>query len=233
MSVNDWYTLQDETRRAMPIGVISDVRLYRDGIAESLSKRPEMTVAWTARDQSSAIRCATDNVTVAVVLDLATIDSLKLLKALRQAFASLIIVGVASRDVDSEIIACAEAGVSGLVSCEGSLEDVSVAVSRAVQGEMSCSPRAAAVLTQRVARLADVRVAAASGTEPDYLTQREHLVLDLIELGFSNKEIAARLSIQVATVKNHVHNVLEKMHVGSRGEAAAKHRGSTALNRMA
>jgi two-component system, NarL family, nitrate/nitrite response regulator NarL len=231
MSAHDWCATQEATLHGMPIGVISDVRLYRDGIAQSLLQRPELTVAWTARDQRTALECASDHATVAVVLDLATIDSLKLLRALRQAFVSLVVVGVASRDVESEIIACAEAGVSGLVSCEGSLDDVTVAVRRAIAGEMSCSPRAAAVLTQRLAMLSDVRGVPVSAEVSSFLTQRENLVLGLIELGLSNKEIAARLHIQVATVKNHVHSVLEKMHVGSRGEAAAKHRGSSPVAR--
>ncbi|MEP6832342.1 MAG: response regulator transcription factor [Gemmatimonas sp.] len=231
MSAADWKATHDTSRLAIPIGVISDVRLYRDGIAESFARRPEFTVVWTARDQESAMQSAALNPAVAVVLDLATFASLKLLRALRQAFATLVIVGVASRDVDSDIIACAEAGVSGLVSCEGSLDDVTVAVSRAVRGEMSCSPRAAAVLTQRVAMLADSRSAPTQGHGHEFLTQREHLVLDLVDQGLSNKEIAARLNIQVATVKNHVHSVLEKMHVGSRGEAAAKHRGSPSMDR--
>jgi two-component system, NarL family, nitrate/nitrite response regulator NarL len=232
MSTHDWRATHDEAKQGMPIGVISDVRLYRDGIAQSLLQRPELTVAWTARDQCSALECAADYATAAVVLDLATIDSLKLLRALRRAFGSLVIVGVASRDVDSEIIACAEAGVSGLVSCEGSLDDVTVAVSRAIAGEMSCSPRAAAVLTQRLAMLSDVRGMPANEPVYNFLTQRENIVLNLIELGLSNKEIASRLHIQVATVKNHVHSVLEKMHVGSRGEAAAKHRGSGPVARI-
>jgi two-component system, NarL family, nitrate/nitrite response regulator NarL len=53
------------------------------------------------------------------------------------------------------------------------------------------------------------------------LTEREAQIADLVADGLSNKAIAARLSIELATVKNHVHSVLEKLRVHSRGEAAA------------
>ena len=54
------------------------------------------------------------------------------------------------------------------------------------------------------------------------LTAREREIAPLLERGLSNKEIASQLHIEVATVKNHVHNLLEKLQVGSRGEAAAR-----------
>ena len=69
------------------------------------------------------------------------------------------------------------------------------------------------------------------------LTSRELRILELIEKGFSNKEIAHSLKIEIATVKNHVHNILQKLHVSRRGEAAAlkhhcnaQHHGATAVS---
>jgi DNA-binding NarL/FixJ family response regulator len=58
------------------------------------------------------------------------------------------------------------------------------------------------------------------------LTPREREILRLLEEGLANKEIAQRLGIEVATVKNHVHNILEKCQVHRRGEAAARMRAS-------
>ena len=211
----------------LPIGVVSDVRLYRDGLAEGLARRAGLAVVWTAGDARSAVAHAADGSATAVVLDLSTHESLGLARAMRQVAPALAIVAFASHDLDREIIECAEAGIGGLVSCDGSLDDLAVALTRAAHGEMSCSPRAAAVLMRRVAAVAaSVAVAPAPSGVDDTLTLRERSILELLDAGLSNKEIAARLHIQVATVKNHVHNVLEKLRVASRSEAAAKHRAA-------
>ena len=95
------------------------------------------------------------------------------------------------------------------------------------RGEMLCSPRLAATLLRRVATLA-------RGTRrlgPVQLTPRELEIVELIDEGLSNKAIATRLSIELATVKNHVHNILEKLEVSSRAAAAARVRASSGRRR--
>ena len=82
--------------------------------------------------------------------------------------------------------------------------------------ELLCSPEIAATLLRRVHAQASER---GLEREPDRLTRREHEVLELIGEGLSNKEIARSLRISCATVKNHVHNVLEKLQIHRRGEA--------------
>jgi DNA-binding NarL/FixJ family response regulator len=89
------------------------------------------------------------------------------------------------------------------------------------RGEFLCSPGTAATLLRRVAALAAERHTADNGAR---LTPREQQVVRLIDEGLSNKEIARRLSIEVRTVKNHVHSILEKLQVRRRGEAAARMR---------
>jgi DNA-binding NarL/FixJ family response regulator len=85
----------------------------------------------------------------------------------------------------------------------------------------------AAALFRRLATLAAGRAPAAGAQQ---LTTREREILRLIDGGLSNKEIAGRLSIEVATVKNHVHNILEKLHVRTRTEAAARLRDRPVLS---
>src|SRR5262249_30645776 len=96
--------------------------------------------------------------------------------------------------------------------------DVMAVMTSVMRGELLCSPRVAATLCHRVAQLsrngqADPSCAA--------LSKRESQIASLIERGLSNKEIARQLGIQAATVKNHVHNILDKLKVHRRGEAAA------------
>jgi DNA-binding NarL/FixJ family response regulator len=96
-----------------------------------------------------------------------------------------------------------------------------------MRGELPCTPRLAATLFQRLALHASHRQDdGALG-----LTAREREILTLIDGGLSNKEIAHRLNIEVATVKNHVHRILDKLHVKRRGEAAARIRGARSAER--
>jgi len=117
------------------------------------------------------------------------------------------------------VIACAEAGVSGYVTREASLDELTGVVESVARGESPCSPRISALLLRRVAETAGRR------TETDAarrLTRREAEIVGLIDEGLSNKQIAGRLSIELATVKNHVHSILEKLQVERRAEAAAR-----------
>jgi DNA-binding NarL/FixJ family response regulator len=136
---------------------------------------------------------------------------------LRDAANGIKIVAFALGEVDRELIACAEAGVSAFVGRDGSHQDLLRAIDQARRGEFSVSPHQAGLLLGRIAELAETRP-----LSPGKLTRREREIVPLIERGLSNKEIARQLSIETATIKNHVHNILEKMQLRSRGEVAAR-----------
>ena len=91
------------------------------------------------------------------------------------------------------------------------------------RGETIVSPRLAASLFQRLADQRRRHYLAIAEPATD-LTMRERQILSLVEQGLSNKEIARALGIELATVKNHVHRVLEKLNVSRRGQAAARAR---------
>ena len=88
-----------------------------------------------------------------------------------------------------------------------------------MRGELLCPPRTAALLLGRLASLAKGETNNLDGVT---LTRREREIVTLIDGGRSNKEIALRLNIEVATVKNHVHRILDKLQVTTRAEAAAR-----------
>ena len=118
---------------------------------------------------------------------------------------------------ERSVLACVEAGAVAYVTCEASLRELIAAVTRLARGEALCSPRMAGILLRRLASLAASCEPAAGAA----LTRRELEVIELVGEGLSNKEIARRLSIELSTVKNHVHNILEKLGVNGRHEAAA------------
>jgi two-component system, NarL family, nitrate/nitrite response regulator NarL len=97
------------------------------------------------------------------------------------------------------------------------MEELVAVLRSAAHGEVRCPPHVTATLFRQVARLAPFRSVAMHGSE---LTRREAAIVCLIRDDLTNKEIAVRLGIEVATVKNHVHNILEKLHVRSRGDVA-------------
>jgi DNA-binding NarL/FixJ family response regulator len=153
-----------------------------------------------------------------VLLDAASHGALEGACAIRASSPDAAVVALGVANAEGDVIACAEAGVAGYVVREGSVEDLIATVESAARGELRCSPRMAGALVRRLARLA------AGQPIPDgaRLTRRELEIVRMIDDGLSNKEIAVRLSIEVATVKNHVHHLLEKLGVRRRGEAAAK-----------
>lgn len=129
----------------------------------------------------------------------------------------LVVFGIPPDD-PREIITCAESGVAGLHLRSESLEDLLTFCRQVLDGGTGCSSQVSAVLLRRLSELA---AKWPSSPEDELLTAREDEVLELINLGLSNREIAARLCVSTHTVKNHVHNLLNKLGVRSRAEAIA------------
>ena len=198
--------------------VVASVRLYREGMAFNLENRDGVSVVGSAASRVEALGVATAMNPDVVVLDMATDQSLDLVRNLKEVVPRMKIIAFAVEEHDPEIVACAEAGVDGYVTPEGSMDDLTSTIISVTRGELLCSPKIAATLLRRVSALSkDVRDPHATCD----LTSREYEIVGLIEGGLSNKEIAVRLHIEVSTVKNHVHNLLEKLQVTSRAEAAA------------
>src|SRR5205823_1604371 len=120
-------------------------------------------------------------------------------------------------EAEREVIAWAEAGVAGYLGKEASLDHLVMAIESAGRGEATCSARTSAILLRRIA----------SGREAPkpawhrerHLTTREQEVLRLVGQGLSNQQIARGLCLALSTVKNHVHNILEKLDVHRRVDA--------------
>jgi DNA-binding NarL/FixJ family response regulator len=199
--------------------VVSDVRLYRDGIAAALARRDTISVVGAVSSVADALRLIGQTAPGVVVFDMATRDSLAGIRTLAANLPASKIVAFAVDDLESEIVSCAEAGVAGYVPCEASVDDLASTVESVSREESPCSPRVAATLFRRIATLAASLPGAGGGA---LLSNRERQILTLIRSGLSNKEIAQKLTIEVATVKNHVHSLLGKLGVTTRAEAAAR-----------
>ena len=194
-------------------------------LAHKLSPELVATVAryegWQARvahDGSSALDAADAFCPDIVVLDMTRHGNLDCAKRLAEPPPSGKVVAFGVVGTDAEVVALATAGVAGYLRHDAAIEDVAAVLASALRDELLCSPRDAATLCHRVATLSrDGR----EGPRAAVLSKRELQIASLIDRGLSNKEIARRLGIQATTVKNHVHNILDKLNVHRRGEAAA------------
>lgn len=204
--------------RAIRVLIVADVRLYREGLAASLSSRDDLFVIATSASRTDALTRITDVEADVVVVDMATRESLELIADLRREAAGTKILAFAIEEVTSDILDCAEAGAAGYVTADASIEELVTAIERIAREELVCSPRIAATLFGHVAQ----RSGRMTGAHNRTLTSRERQVLRFIQQGHSNKEIAQKLNIAEPTVKNHVHNLLEKLQVTSRAQAAAR-----------
>jgi two-component system, NarL family, nitrate/nitrite response regulator NarL len=205
------------------IMIVGDVRLYRDGIAASLAERTDLFAL-----RYSATGCADAAAQLAriapqiVILDMSSRDSLEFIRV--AAATSARVIAVAVEETEADILRCAEAGAAGYVPRNASSDDLIQTMLCVTRGELLCSPRIAASLFKA---LRAQRARPASERIDVLLTARERQIAPLLDRGMSNKEIASALQIEVATVKNHVHNLLEKLQVASRGEAAARLRAAS------
>jgi len=208
--------------------ILSDVRLFREGLKILLDRESSIIVVGAAAT-SEAMNQIADLQPIIVLLD-ASLENIAIAaEQVRDAANQTKIVAFAMGGKDQDLIACAEVGSCAFVGREGSHHDLLRAIEEVRRGELSVSPRQASLLVGRLAKLAE-----SSHARPGSLlnlTRRESEIVPLIERGLSNKEIARELSIEATTIKNHVHNILEKTQLRRRGEIGAHFRAREAAVR--
>jgi two-component system, NarL family, nitrate/nitrite response regulator NarL len=197
--------------------VVGDICLYREGLALILRDAPGFEPVGTAGDVSRAIGVFRETRPDVVLLDAAMADTVGAVRALVEAEAEMRVVVLGVDEQESEVIAYAEAGVSGYVTRAADTAALCDVLQTVARGGTLCSPAVTATLLRRVATLSAQR---AQPRRTSRLTLREREIVELMRDGLTNKEIAQRLCIEVATVKNHVHNILDKLDVRRRGDVA-------------
>jgi DNA-binding NarL/FixJ family response regulator len=200
--------------------VISGICLYREGLAEMLDRTGAISVVGSASDVPEGLTLwkGLDEPADVILLDTVSADADVSIRALLAALPDVRVLALAVPNRETEILAVAEAGIAGFVTSDASVAELVEAIESVARGEALCTPSVAAALMRRLASLAR------SWAETDPigpLTTREREILELIDEGLSNKQIAQQLRIQLPTVKNHVHHILGKLGVHRRAEAAA------------
>lgn len=198
--------------------IVADIRLYREGLKVLLGNDNRFAVVDSAVSGNEAIDYLLEATPEAILLDLAMENGLETLQRVAHVAAGTPVIVLAVPDSEPKVLACAEAGAAGYVTRDASFCELVQVIDMALKGELDCSPHLAATMFRR---LSDLAVLRDNGAGVDTLSARQAQILALIEKGSSNKEIARVVGIKVATVKNHVHAILDRLHVRCRGEAAA------------
>ncbi|HUE25551.1 MAG TPA: response regulator transcription factor [Solirubrobacteraceae bacterium] len=199
--------------------------MYREGISRLIATADSLELAGAAGTGESLARLRQGARPDVVLVD--AIERVELVLALQipSAAGDAHVVALVAPERVEDLLAWVGAGVSGFLSWQASPEQLVESLKRAARGESPCPEDVADALLRGVRQNPGGSFASRGS-----LTEREAQIAELVADGMSNKAIASRLSIELATVKNHVHSILEKLRVHSRGEAAAKLR-STGVGR--
>lgn len=197
--------------------IISDVLLYREGVHDGMRRLGGLEIL-AAIGSAGVADLLAQGLPDLVIIDASRPATLAAARMLACAAPGIRIIGFGIGGHD-EALAGAEAGITAFVGQEGSVADIQEAALRALRGEAVCSPQLTAKL---LARLASLAIGAQAVEALPALTGREREIAQLVGDGLSNKEIAHRLGISPATVKNHVHTILDKLDLTRRSSVGAR-----------
>ena len=139
--------------------ILSDVRLYREGLARIIGGHEHIRVVVTADVADESIIRLREVRTDITLVDATTPAVLGILRRLREELPSVRAIVLAVAAVERDILACAEAGIAGYLTRDGSSDELVATIGTVARGESSCSPRFAATLLARIATLASERAA--------------------------------------------------------------------------
>ena len=200
--------------------IADDHALFRRGLIMVLEAEPDIEVVAEAQDGTEVIGKAEEFVPDVLLMDvrMPKLNGIEAARAIRESVPSAKIVMLTVSDEEDDLFDAIKAGANGYLLKEISIEEVADAIRAVVQGQSLISPSMASKLLNEFNSLAKKAEERQQYPAPA-LTGRELEVLKLVAKGMSNREIADELYISENTVKNHVRNILEKLHLHSRMEA--------------
>ncbi|HET9848503.1 MAG TPA: response regulator transcription factor [Candidatus Dormibacteraeota bacterium] len=195
--------------------IVDDHTVVRQGLRFLLQQEPDIEIVGEAADGSQAIGMVRDDVPAVVLLDLLmpNTDGLTALREIKRISPATQVVILTSHQGDDQLFDAIKAGAISYVLKTAGVDAIVGAVRAAARGESVLDPSVAAKVLQEMRRRRD--------HDPvDQLSPREIDVLTALARGRSNREIAKELSIGEETVKTHVSNILSKLHLADRTQAA-------------
>lgn len=217
--------MENRMHPSVRVLIVDEEDLFRRGLAMTLGKDPEVMVVGQARSGEEAIVQARElrPTVVLVELHLPDVSGLHVARTiLRDAPAPRVAV-IARAFSRADLVEAAKAGVCGFLTKDITLETLVDAVKRVSNGEAYISPGSSQLIIAELAAIGNDRSFPGSNgvTRSKVVTEREREVLELIVHGATNRDIAARLMITENTVKVHLRNILDKLQLRNRQQAAA------------
>ena len=206
--------------RPIHVRIIHRNRLFRECLESVLAEDQRFDVRSVDHTDTEALETFDQEESDVFLIDLNLPGELavKLTRRIRERMdrAKLLLLAYASSQ--DCLIECIAAGAHGCILEASSLDELDMAIEKVFHGETFCSQEIVQTMFDRLASTAPNAPLRRRAESID-LTRRELEVVDLISDRLSNKEIAKKLSLSVYTVKNHVHNIVEKLSVEDRHEA--------------
>ncbi|MFH1969842.1 MAG: response regulator transcription factor [Verrucomicrobiota bacterium] len=204
--------------------LVDDQALFCEGLRTLLDLQPDIEVVGEARDGRGAIECVARAAPDVVLMDLQmpVLDGVAATRDIRAHHPNTQVIVLTTFDDDEYVFEALRAGAVGYLLKDAASDQLAEAIRCAARGESLLQPSVAAKVVAEFTRLADAPQARARANQAliEPLSDRELEILRLVAAGASNKEIAATLVIAEGTVKNHVTNILGKLGVRDRTQAA-------------
>lgn len=199
------------------LALVGGSALYRESIRRVLGDAGGLEVVGMAASLAEAAPLVEQGRPDVLVVDLVWERDLAGLASMKDRHPDVRLVALGVDDDEATVVGCAAAGVMGYLARDTTAAELVQAIERVAKGELVCPPRIVETLFRWLSRRPQRTTASAL----DRLTRREREVIELVGRGLSNKQIADRLYIQVATVKSHVHSILTKLGLDRRAEVVA------------
>jgi len=214
------------TENQIRIVVTIETRVYRDGMAQMLSDFDDVEIVATSLCVDETIRLCIKEQPHILLLNTNLTNAHAGINKIRRLVPGIKVIMLSMSASIDLMTSFANEGVAAFVTREDSLEDLRHCINASLENGFWCSTRVAEMLLKRASiPLEDAELSL--GENLTCLTRQQNNVLQLLETGLSNKEIARKLNIETATVKSHVHQILQKLQVNTRCEAAFVYRRQT------
>ena len=213
-----------EERDPVRIMIADDQTLFRGSIAALVDEQPDMEVVGEAENGLEAVERAHELQPDVVVMDveMPVMGGIEATRLIKEQLPGVRIVMLTVSDTGEHVFEAIRAGADGYLLKNLRPDQLYDLLRSVCRNEAPVSPAVASqMLDELRSSSTTVRTAPSSDSDPPRLTRRELEVLKLVADGLSNKEIGTRLFISEGTVKNHVHNALEKLGLENRIQAAA------------
>ena len=198
--------------------LVSQIRLLSDSLISAFAQDPRVRILSHCTTAPQAFESIIETKADIVLFDAGFPHAMPVVSRIRVATPWVRVVALAVNETETNVLSWVSAGACGYVADTTPLVEVTDLVVQIVEGRQSCSTEVTGALLRRVARLP---VLTPTWGDSRSLTSREREILRLVGCGRSNKEIARELTNRLATAKAHMHNLLAKLNVRRRGEAAA------------